>query len=62
MRVVAKIQMEKWSGDILDINKTVQRLGPRKCSQRLGIHAMSDCNTVSAQAARDRYTRSQTYM
>ena len=29
MRVVAKIQMEKWNGDILDINKTVQRLGPK---------------------------------
>ena len=29
MRVVAKIQMEKWNGDILDINETVQRLGPK---------------------------------
>ena len=47
MRVVAKIQMEKWNGDVLDINETVQRLGPRKCSQRLGIHALSGCDTVS---------------
>ena len=40
MRVFAKIQMEKWNGDGLDINKTIHRLGPRKCSQLLGIHAM----------------------
>ncbi|KAK2167751.1 hypothetical protein NP493_1261g00015 [Ridgeia piscesae] len=46
-RVVAKIQMEKWNGDILDINETVQRLGPRKCRQLLGIHALSGCDTVS---------------
>ena len=69
MQVVAKIQMEKWNGDVLDINETVQRLGPRKCSQLLGIHALSGCDTVSypigkgkkvsAQAPRDRYTRSR---
>ena len=47
MRFVAKIQMEKWNGDVLDINETVQRLGPRKCSQLLGIHALSCCDTVS---------------
>ena len=47
MRVVAKIQMEKWNGDVLDINETVHRLGPRKCSQLLGIHALSGCDTVS---------------
>ena len=47
MRVVAKIQMEKWNGDVLDINETVQRLGPKKCSQLLGIHALSGCDTVS---------------
>ena len=29
MRVVAKIEMEMWNGDILDINETVQRLGPK---------------------------------
>ena len=47
MQVVAKIQMEKWNGDVLDINEIVQRLGPRKCSQLLGIHALSGCDTVS---------------
>ena len=47
MRVVAKIQMEKWNGDVLDINETVQRLGPRKCNLLLGIHALSGCDTVS---------------
>ena len=47
MRVIAKIQMEKWNGDVLDINKTVERLGPRKCSQLLGVHALSGCDTVS---------------
>ena len=30
MQVVAKIQMEKWNGDVLDINETGLRLGPRK--------------------------------
>ena len=47
MRVVAKIQMEKWNGDGLDINETVQRLGPRKCNQLLGIHELSGCDTAS---------------
>lgn len=47
MGVAAKIQMQKWNGDVLDINTTVQRLGPRKCSQLLGIHALSGCDTVS---------------
>ena len=47
MRVVAKIQMEKWNGDVLDINETVQRLVTRKCSQLIGIHAQSGCETVS---------------
>ncbi|KAK2170484.1 hypothetical protein NP493_1151g00102 [Ridgeia piscesae] len=47
MRVVAKIQMEKWNGDMLDINETVQRLGPKKCCQLLGVHAPSGCDTVS---------------
>ena len=42
MRVVAKIQMEKWNGDVLDINEIIQQLGPRKCSQLHGIHTLSD--------------------
>lgn len=47
MQIVAKIQMEKWNGDVLDVNKTVKHLGPRKCSQLLGAHALSGCDTVS---------------
>ena len=46
MQVFAKIQMEKWNGDVLVINETVQRLGPRKCSQFLGIHALSGFNKI----------------
>ena len=44
MRVVAKIQMERWNGDVLDINETVQRLGPRKFSQLIGV-IMTACST-----------------
>ena len=47
MRVVAKIQMEMWNGNMLFINETVQRLGPKKCSQLIGIHALSGCELVS---------------
>ena len=46
MRVAAKIQMDKWNGDVLDVNETVKRLGPRKCSQLLGVHSLSGCDTV----------------
>ena len=47
MRVVDNIQMEKWNGDVLDVNKTIEQLGLRKCSQLLGLHALSGCDTVS---------------
>ena len=50
MRVIANIQMEKRNGDVLDISKTIEQLGPRKCSQLLGIHALSfaiRCRTLS---------------
>ena len=47
MQIVYKIQMEKWNGDVLDINVTVHWLGLRKCSQLLGIHALSGCDTES---------------
>ena len=47
MRVVANIQVEKWNGDVLDVSKTIEQLGPRKCSQLLGLHALSGCDTVS---------------
>ena len=46
-QITAKVQMEKWNGDVLDINETVQNLGLQKCSQLLGVHAMSGCDTVS---------------
>ena len=39
--------MEKWTGDVLDVSKTIEQLGPRKCSQLIGIHALSGCDTVS---------------
>ena len=39
--------MEKWNGDVLDVNKTIAQLGPSKCSQLLGLHALSGCDTVS---------------
>ena len=46
-RVVDNIQMEKWNGDVLDVNKTIEQLGVRKCSQLLGLHALLGCDTVS---------------
>ena len=47
MRVVDNIQMEKWNGDVLDVNKTIEQLGLRKCSQLLGLHALAGCDTES---------------
>ena len=47
MQVVDNIQMEKWNGDALDVNKTIEQQGLRKCSQLLGLHALSGCDTVS---------------
>ena len=58
MRVVAKIQMEKWNGDVLDINETVQRLGHSKCSQLLGIHALSGCDSVVSHMKKEKGQRS----
>ena len=29
--------MEKWNGDVLDISKTIEQLGLRKCSQLIGL-------------------------
>ena len=39
--------MEKWNGVVLDINATCTNLGDTMCSQRLGAHALSGCDTVS---------------
>ena len=47
MQVVANILMEKWNGDVVDVSKTIEQLGPRKCNQLLGLHALSGCDTVS---------------
>ena len=47
MRVVDNIQMEKRNGDVRDVNKTIEQLGLRKCSQLLGLHALSGCDTES---------------
>ena len=35
MTVRARIQMETWNGVVLDINQTVDQLGPRNCRQLL---------------------------
>ena len=47
MRVVANTQVEKWNGDVLDVSETIEQLGPRKCSQLLGLRALSGCDTMS---------------
>ena len=39
--------MEKWNGVLLDINATCASLGEALCSQLLGAHALSGCDTVS---------------
>ena len=41
------IQMEKWNGVVLDIHATCASLGQALCSQLLGAHALSGCDTVS---------------
>ena len=40
------VQMEKWNGVVLDINATCASLGQALCSQLLGAHALSGCDTV----------------
>ena len=32
MRVVDNIQMEKWNGDVMDVNKTIEQLGLRSAA------------------------------
>ena len=39
--------MEMWDGVVLDINATCANLGDTVCSQLLGAHALSSCDTVS---------------
>ena len=40
------VQMEKWNGVVLDIDATCASLGQALCSQLLGAHAFSGCDTV----------------
>ena len=47
LQVRVSVQMEKWDGVVLDINATCANLGDTVCSQRLGAHALSGCDTVS---------------
>ena len=44
MRLFVNIQMDKWNGYVLDARRAAR---PRKCSQRIGLHALSGCDTVS---------------
>ena len=39
--------MEKWDGVVLDINATCTNLGDTVCSQLLGAHVLSGCDTDS---------------
>ena len=39
--------MEKWDGVVLDVNATYAHLGRTGCSQLLGAHAITGCDTVS---------------
>ena len=41
------VQMEKWDGVVLDVNATCANLGSTVCSQLLGAHAITGCDTVS---------------
>ena len=41
------VQMEKWDGVVLDVNATFSHLRSTVCSQLLGAHAITGCDTVS---------------
>ena len=41
------VQMKKWDGVVLDGNATCAHLGSTVCSQLLGAHAITGCDTVS---------------
>ena len=55
--------MEKWDGDVLDINENVEQLGPRYCSQLLGLQysvvPIQKRKDIGTQAPGDRHTRSR---
>ena len=46
MQLHCSVQMERWNGEVVDINATCTELGP-KCLQLMGIHVLSGCDTVS---------------
>ena len=46
--------MEKWDGVVLDINATCANLGGTVCSQLLGAHALSACDTDSYPFGKDK--------
>ena len=46
LQVRVSVQMEKWDGVVLDINATCANLGDTVCSQLLGAHALSGCDTI----------------
>ena len=45
--IVSPVEMEKWDGVVLDVNATCAHLGSTVCSQLLGAHAITGCDTVS---------------
>jgi len=47
IQVRVAMQIEKWDGVFLDIKATCANLGDTVCSQLLGAHAQSRCDTVS---------------
>ncbi len=47
LREEITVQMEKWNGVVLYINATCANFGDTMCSQLLGAHAITGCDTVS---------------
>ena len=41
-----EVQMDCWNGEIININETSKKLGP-KCLQLLGMHSLTCCDNVS---------------
>ena len=41
------VHVEKWDGVVLEVNATCAHLGSTVCSQLLGAHAITGCETVS---------------
>ena len=56
------VEMEKWDGVILNINATCTQFGPSVCSQLLGAHAVTGCDTVSYPFGKGKITVLRTLM